>query len=136
MEQVNTEFFKKTFKKMLADNIVSKNNSEAHYELNKGDSVDQSLEERECHLDMRLKGRNFVYLKKVQEALVRIDEGTFGECHDCGCQINSKRLLARPTATRCLSCKEEEESDNNKMFNKNRYSAKRVSGDSLRQMAM
>lgn len=125
MNNANTELLKNNFKKLLADSVVGNDIFEITYELSKGDDADQSSEERECHLEMRLKGRNFIYLKKVQEALVRMEEGTFGECQDCGCDIEAKRLMARPTASKCLSCKEEEEIDNNKMFNKNRYSAKR-----------
>ena len=45
----------------------------------------------------------------VREALKRIDEGTFGECEECGEDIGQNRLLARPTATLCVSCKEEQE---------------------------
>jgi hypothetical protein len=48
-------------------------------------------------------------VKKVKQALKRIDEGSFGVCQDCGCDIGEKRLLARPTADLCIQCKEDEE---------------------------
>ena len=107
------------------DCIVEEGNNQ--YELGKGDQVDQSTMESEYNLSARLKGRNFIYLKKVQTALQRIEEGTFGECQECGADISAKRLLARPTASKCLCCKEEEETVNNKLVHKNRYSAKRTS---------
>lgn len=122
-EVLNQEFFKTTFKKMLADCIVNEDLNQ--YELGKGDQVDQSTMESEYNLSARLKGRNFIYLKKVQTALKRMEEGTFGECQECGDHISSKRLLARPTASKCLSCKEEEEIVSNKLVHKNRYSFRR-----------
>lgn len=129
-EVLNQEFFKTTFKKMLADCVVNKT-AATEYELGKGDQVDQSTMEAEYNLSARLEGRNFIYLKKVQTALQRMEEGTFGECQECGSDIGSKRLLARPTASKCLGCKEEEETVSDKVFNKNRYSAKRSSGSSV-----
>jgi DnaK suppressor protein len=58
---------------------------------------------------MRLLNRETLYIKKLDEALRRIEEGTFGECDDCGEDIEIRRLEARPTATLCVSCKEEQE---------------------------
>ena len=130
-EVLNQEFFKTTFKKMLADCIVN-SDSANEYELGKGDEVDQSTMEAEYNLSARLKGRNFIYLKKVQTALQRMEEGTFGECQECGDSISSKRLLARPTASKCLGCKEEEETVSNKLVHKNRYSAKRSGNQSVK----
>ena len=48
-------------------------------------------------------------MKKIDSALERIEDGSFGECEDCGEDISMKRLLARPTAQFCISCKEEQE---------------------------
>lgn len=122
MNKTNLTFFKKTFKNMLANAALE--GGTTLYELGKGDSIDQSLNERDCHLSMRLKGRNFIYLKKVKEALLRIEDGHFGSCEECGDEIETRRLIARPTATKCLCCKEEEENGSKKMIHKNRYSLK------------
>jgi DnaK suppressor protein len=43
-------------------------------------------------------------LKDIEEALLRIAKGEYGMCADCGRSINFKRLLAYPTAKRCLAC--------------------------------
>ena len=43
-------------------------------------------------------------IRKIQEALKRISEGTYGMCAQCGEDIDPKRLKALPTATRCISC--------------------------------
>lgn len=73
------------------------------------DEVDQASLDVEQSMRMRLCNREALYLKKVEEALIRIEEGTFGECQDCGECIELKRLEARPTATLCVGCKEDEE---------------------------
>ena len=43
-------------------------------------------------------------LHQIDEALERMDEGTYGECVDCGTQINPARLEARPLSIRCVEC--------------------------------
>jgi DnaK suppressor protein len=73
------------------------------------DEVDQATTDVEQSMRMRLCNRETLYLKKVEEALRRIDEGTFGLCEACEEEIGLKRLEARPTATLCVSCKEEQE---------------------------
>src|ERR1051325_2548547 len=73
------------------------------------DEIDQATTDIEQSMRMRLLNRETLYIKKIEEALKRIDEGTFGECGECGEDIEIRRLEARPTATLCVSCKEEEE---------------------------
>lgn len=75
----------------------------------KGDDVDLFNEEKELSLDLKLKKRNLFYIKKIKQALARMEEGTFGDCKDCGDEIGISRLLARPTASLCIKCKEEQE---------------------------
>lgn len=57
----------------------------------------------------RLRNREAIFLKKLDEALERISGGSFGLCEDCGDDIEIKRLEARPTATLCVTCKETQE---------------------------
>jgi DnaK suppressor protein len=73
------------------------------------DEIDQATTDMEQSMRMRLRNREILYIKKVDEALERIDEGTFGECTECGEDIEFRRLEARPTATLCVGCKEEQE---------------------------
>jgi DnaK suppressor protein len=49
-------------------------------------------------------------LSTVEAALKRFHNGTYGTCIDCGADIDYPRLLAHPTATRCLACQERRES--------------------------
>jgi DnaK suppressor protein len=73
------------------------------------DEIDQATTDVEQSMRMRLRNRESLYLKKVDEALKRIEEGTFGECDECGEDIEVRRLEARPTATLCVACKDEQE---------------------------
>jgi len=73
------------------------------------DEVDFTSFEMENQMRMRLRNRESLYLKKIEEALDRIDQGEFGLCESCGEEIEAKRLEARPTTTMCVSCKEASE---------------------------
>jgi DnaK suppressor protein len=73
------------------------------------DEVDQATTDTEQAMRMRLRNREMLYLKKIDEALQRINDKTFGECDSCGEDIEPRRLEARPTATLCVGCKEDEE---------------------------
>ena len=76
------------------------------------DLGDQATAEIDTNFMLRLKGRERKLLKKIDEAIERIDEGIFGICEKCGEEINIKRLEARPVTTMCIECKtlqEEEE---------------------------
>jgi DnaK suppressor protein len=76
------------------------------------DLGDQATAETDRNFMLRLRGREQRLLKKIDEAISRIDNGTFGICDDCGNEIEMKRLEARPVTTMCIECKtlqEEEE---------------------------
>ncbi len=73
------------------------------------DEVDHAATDMEQSLRLRLRNRENLFLKKVDDALRRIEKGEFGLCDVCGNDIEIKRLEARPTATHCIACKEDEE---------------------------
>lgn len=73
------------------------------------DEMDLSTAELEQTMRVRLRNREALFLKKIDEALDRIAAGDFGECLDCGDEIELRRLEARPTATHCIHCKEAQE---------------------------
>jgi DnaK suppressor protein len=73
------------------------------------DEADLTSSEMEASMRMRLRNREALFAKKIDEALARITQGCFGECEDCSEDIEIKRLEARPTATLCVACKEESE---------------------------
>jgi DnaK suppressor protein len=76
------------------------------------DLGDQATAEIDRNFMLRLKGRERKLLKKIDEAIERIEQGVFGICDKCGLEINIRRLEARPVTTMCIECKtlqEEEE---------------------------
>jgi len=48
-------------------------------------------------------------LSRIEEALTRLDEGTYGDCFECGAPISGRRLRALPFAVRCKDCEEARE---------------------------
>lgn len=129
----NVAFFAKYKDILLANLELAENEHLSDAVLGQGDNVDQYNAEKEKVLTFRLKGRNDFYIKKVKQALLRIEEKTFGECQECGCDISEKRLLARPTASLCINCKEAEEKDENQTLDKNRKSARISKTDNILQ---
>jgi DnaK suppressor protein len=70
------------------------------------DEADTASHDVEQGMKMRLGNRESLYFRKIEEALLRIKDGSFGQCLDCGQPIGAKRLEARPTAELCIDCKE------------------------------
>ncbi len=73
------------------------------------DEVDLASAEYEAAFEYRLRDREQYLLKKIEKALERLDKNEYDECESCGGPISKKRLLARPEATLCIICKEEQE---------------------------
>lgn len=73
------------------------------------DTIDRSAVETDQHFLLRLRDRERKLLKKINDSLKRIENGSFGICNLCGEEIGEKRLKARPMATLCIACKEEQE---------------------------
>jgi DnaK suppressor protein len=73
------------------------------------DEMDLASSEYLQSFTFRLRGREKVFLDKIQKALEKIDTGSFGVCDDCGERISVKRLEARPETTLCIRCKEDQE---------------------------
>jgi DnaK suppressor protein len=73
------------------------------------DETDLAASEINQNLIFKLRDRERQLLSKIDEALGRMDEGSFGECEDCQEPIEPKRLEARPVSTMCIACKERQE---------------------------
>jgi len=73
------------------------------------DEIDLASSEYNQSMVFRLRDREKFLLKKIDKALARIDDGTFGICERCEEEISIKRLEARPVTTLCIRCKEEQE---------------------------
>ena len=70
---------------------------------------DQAMVEIDSNFLLRLKDREKRLLTKIDQALERIEKGTFGICEECGQEIGLKRLEARPVTTMCIECKTDQE---------------------------
>jgi DnaK suppressor protein len=73
------------------------------------DEMDLASSEYLQSFTFRLRGREKTFLKKIDHALAKIEEGSFGICEECEEPISLKRLEARPETTLCIRCKEDQE---------------------------
>ncbi|MDO8527283.1 MAG: RNA polymerase-binding protein DksA [Deltaproteobacteria bacterium] len=73
------------------------------------DEIDLASSESDQSMNLRLRDRERVLLKKIDRTLEKMEEGTFGVCETCGEEISVKRLEARPVTDLCIRCKEEQE---------------------------
>jgi len=75
------------------------------------DLGDQATAETERSFMLRLRGRERRLLKKIDEAIERIESGVFGICDKCGMEIDIRRLEVRPVTTLCIECKIQQEEE-------------------------
>lgn len=73
------------------------------------DEIDTASSESGLAFIGRLRERERVLLQKIEDALQRIEDGTYGICASCEEEIGLKRLQARPVATLCIDCKSQQE---------------------------
>ena len=112
MEAERVEFFRKLLHERLSTLL-----KEAGATLgdltddkeNPADALDLASMESNRDFQLRIRDRERVLIRKIKEALQRIDDGEYGVCSSCGEEISEKRLIARPVATHCIDCKTEAE---------------------------
>jgi RNA polymerase-binding transcription factor len=73
------------------------------------DAEEQSMEDFVLGMDFALMEMESATLKKIDEALHRLAEGTYGDCAECGLKIAEARLKALPFASTCRECQEQQE---------------------------
>ncbi|EKD74428.1 MAG: RNA polymerase binding protein DksA [uncultured bacterium] len=81
------------------------------------DPNDRATQEEEFSLELRARDRERKLIKKIEEALAKIEQGEYGYCEGCGIEIGVRRLEARPTATLCIDCKTLDEIKERQMGN-------------------
>jgi DnaK suppressor protein len=69
--------------------------------LDESEHAEADIQEHIAVALIQLKGDT---LRRIREALVRLEAGDYGDCADCGCEISEKRLQALPFALRCTGC--------------------------------
>jgi len=111
MNQEQLEFFRDRLKSLKED--ILKNADATTENLRENilvpDPVDRATIEEEHALELRTRDRERKLLKKVEQALARIDSGDYGWCEETGEAIGVSRLLARPTANLSLEAQERRE---------------------------
>jgi len=70
------------------------------------DPVDEATASQQVAQELRFKSRENFYLKKINQTLQKIKDGTYGLCKECDAEIGFDRLMARTTADLCITCKE------------------------------
>ena len=122
-EKYMCEKHKKFFKKKLIDwkNEITESNAKGLYlnevdrEISSADIIDQASSQTEKTVEMRTLNRQIKLLSKINKAIKRIDNDTFGFCEETGEPIGIKRLIARPIATLSIEAQEKHEK-NEKIF--------------------
>tara|TARA_B100000686_G_scaffold42737_1_gene44674 strand:- start:651 stop:1058 length:408 start_codon:yes stop_codon:yes gene_type:complete len=122
-EKYMCEKHKAFFKKKLIEwkNEIIKSNSKGLYlndvdhEISSPDIVDQASSQTEKTVEMRTLNRQIKLLSKIDKAIKRIDDNTYGYCQETGEPIGLKRLIARPIATLSIEAQEKHEK-NEKIF--------------------
>ena len=118
-EKYMCEKHKKFFKKKLIDwkNEIMESNAKGLYlndidgEISSPDIIDQASSQTEKTVEMRTLNRQIKLLSKINKAIKRIDDNTYGYCEDTGEPIGLKRLMARPVATLCIMAQEKHEKE-------------------------
>lgn len=105
-------------KKILQHLSDLSESAEQELESGSGDSVDlASLEINQASIQ-KIGKREAYLLKKINYALKKVTDGTYGECESCGEQIGVRRLEARPVALLCIDCKTEQENTERRFSSK------------------
>ena len=71
-----------------------------------GDWIDQSSQESDLHVHLAMKQTDTKVLRAIEQAILRLDQGTYGICTDCEEEIKIARLDAVPWTRVCIQCKE------------------------------
>ena len=122
-EKYMCEKHKAYFKKRLVEwkNEIIESNSKGLYlsntnhEISSSDIVDQASSQTEKTVEMRTLNRQIKLLSKIDKAIKKIDNDTYGYCEETGDPIGLKRLIARPIATLSIEAQEKHEK-NEKIF--------------------
>ena len=119
MCQKHKTYFKKRLvewrNEILETNTKSLYLNDVDHEISSPDIVDQASSQTEKNVEMRTLNRQRKLISKIDQAIKRIDNNTYGFCEETGEPIGIKRLLARPIATLCIEAQEKHEK-NEKIF--------------------
>nr|UOZ96973.1 RNA polymerase-binding transcription factor DksA [Cupriavidus sp.] len=111
MSPAQLDFFRKKLKDMESELRTNAGETTEHLRetVLVPDPADRATIEEEHALELRTRDRERKLIKKVQQALARIDSGEYGFCEETGEPIGLQRLLARPTATLSVEAQQRRE---------------------------
>ena len=114
VEHQDLEYFRKLLASMLEE-AQQKGDStlEELTDSNEvfADPADRATAESDRSFTLRIRDRERRLIRKIQAALQRIEDGSYGICEDCGEEIGVPRLKARPVTKLCINCKSKQEED-------------------------
>ncbi|MBN1831948.1 MAG: RNA polymerase-binding protein DksA [Deltaproteobacteria bacterium] len=107
-------FFKNLLNERI-DELLSQANETVSgmttHKENLPDPSDRATLESDRNFTLRIRDRERKLIGKIKEALERIELGTYGICEECGEEISTERLIARPVTTLCIDCKKMQETE-------------------------
>ena len=108
MKNHDLEYFRKILIQRL-DDLLKKGDEETFLlreaTEDSSDFMDQAAMETDRSFRLRMRDREKKLILKINQALTRIEDGTYGICEVCGGEISIERLKARPVTTCCIVCK-------------------------------
>ena len=112
-EKYMCEKHKAYFKRKLTEwkTEIIKSNSSLDDNSASADIVDQASSYTEKNVEMRAINRQIKLITKIDQAVKKIQDGTYGYCEETGEPIGIKRLIARPIATLCIAAQEKHEKE-------------------------
>lgn len=106
MSKDSLEKIKQQYMKLRKEIVASINLKTGEIDID-GDDIDQIQGKAISAIAEHLGARDLMRLRRIDAALAKIADGTFGQCDECGCQIGERRLVAIPGIETCVQCAEE-----------------------------
>ncbi len=114
MEQKDLDYFKDLLNNMLVEaqqkgDLTLEDMTDNNEMF--ADPADRATMESDRAFTLRIRDRERRLIKKIHDALLRMENGTYGDCESCGDDIGVARLKARPVTRLCINCKSRQEED-------------------------
>ena len=109
MSQQQQEYFRQKLLSWRGDLVEESRETISHLQhevRDVGDEAERATRETENSLELRTRDRYRKLIRKIDKALIRLDDGEYGYCEETGEEIGLDRLVARPIATLCLDAQE------------------------------
>ena len=112
MNMKQLEYFRQKLHRWRADLLDESNNTLLHLQQESGpspDFADRASTETDRSIELRTRDRERKLINKIDAALMRVEDGTYGYCEETGDPISLRRLEARPIATLSIDAQERHE---------------------------